>query len=374
VEPGNLPGVPEWDSADIEKWLTPFVGPDLRYDAHYVRVEGHTGQVLFLAIDPPKEGDPIYNLLQASEDPATGKTIPAGTIFVRHGSNTRPHTPDDLKRLGARLVVAETTKLNLAVELDTSNVKVISPNLVSDGFRNEKLRVWRAGRLAKLPKPEPMNLMIKQFASKPFDEMRTEQQFRAEVDMYVQTIESTSNAWLRIVANEWVKEKRSALGLSVKNNTDENYEHAVVEVRFFGVGRANMYLEPGEAEGVLQLPEEPGEWGESFAVRSSKLLRPVVAPRLRAPEPEIEAVGAGEVLIRYPEFRVRPHTTHRLAPIFLALAPFMAGTTIEVHWRITASNASGHQENDLEFQVPGEPAEAFVNTDESDRSESGSQV
>jgi hypothetical protein len=53
VEPGSLSGVPEWDSADIEKWLTPFIGPDLRYDADYVSVEGHPDQVLFLTIDPP---------------------------------------------------------------------------------------------------------------------------------------------------------------------------------------------------------------------------------------------------------------------------------------------------------------------------------
>jgi len=139
VEPGSLSGVPEWDSADIEKWLTPFVGPDIRYDAHYVRVEGQPGQVLFLTIDPPRKGDPIYNLLQASEDPATGKTIQAGTIFVRHGSNTRPHTPDDLKRLTARANPVRETTLDLRVDLDASRVAVIDPRLLTDEHRDGTL-------------------------------------------------------------------------------------------------------------------------------------------------------------------------------------------------------------------------------------------
>jgi predicted HTH transcriptional regulator len=67
VEPENLVGVTLWDSADIENWLGRFVGPDLRYDIHYVEL--HQKQILFLTVDAPKQGDPIYCLQHASTDP-----------------------------------------------------------------------------------------------------------------------------------------------------------------------------------------------------------------------------------------------------------------------------------------------------------------
>lgn len=62
--------------------------------------------------------------------------------------------------------------------------------------------------------------------------------------------------------------------------------------------------------------------------------------------------------MRYPELRIRPHTTHTLEPILLALAPFMAGESVPVHWRVTASNTDGHQEGDLTLHVSGGAADA----------------
>ena len=75
VEPGNLVGAPMWDSADIENWLVRFVGRDSRYDVHYTELSGQ--RVLFLTVDPPRQGDPIYCLQRASSEP-TGKALPEG--------------------------------------------------------------------------------------------------------------------------------------------------------------------------------------------------------------------------------------------------------------------------------------------------------
>lgn len=36
--------------------------------------------------------------------------------------------------------------------------------------------------------------------------------------------------------------------------------------------------------------------------------------------------------MRYPELPIRPHTTHKLEPLLLALVPFMAGESVPVHW------------------------------------------
>ncbi len=47
VEPGNCPGVPEHDSADLETWLRPYLGDKVNFDIHYVTLDG--SRVLLLA-------------------------------------------------------------------------------------------------------------------------------------------------------------------------------------------------------------------------------------------------------------------------------------------------------------------------------------
>ena len=355
VEPGKLTGVPHLDSAEIEDALSRFIEPSLRYTLEYVEVDDK--EVLIFTVEPPRQGDPVYCLQRESEevsDLVKKKTLPLGAIYVRHGGKTEQHTPEDLKRLSARLIVEKATTLDLAVELDTSNVKVIPSELVSDAARDEKLQQWRTEMLAKLPKRDRSGYSAMYFASKPLGEQRSEEQFVAEVDMYIQTVKSIDNTWLRMIANDWVKAEQSVLGVSITNNTDDHYENAVVEIRFFGVARGNMFLKSREAKAVLQPPEKPLEWGEDTVLRFTRETQPVITSHLRPPEPEIERGGPGEVLVRYPEFRARPDTTHDLAPIQLALPPFMAGHVIKAHWRVTASNAKGYLADDLEFEVPGD--------------------
>jgi hypothetical protein len=55
---------------------------------------------------------------------------------------------------------------------------------------------------------------------------------------------------------------------------------------------------------------------------------PVTSIAAAARQPEVEEPGTGQVLVRYPELRIRPHTTHKLEPPLLALAPFMVGETV----------------------------------------------
>ena len=346
VEPGNIPGVPEWDSADIEKWLTPFVGPDLHYDTYYVRITGHTAQVLFLTIDPPSDGDPIYNLLQTSEDPDAGKTIPAGTIFVRHGSNTRPHTPADVARLAARANPARETALDLGVELDASKVAVIDPHLLTDEHRDNTLSSLRSQMRAALPRREAGHLAAFNIM-RPVGETRSESDYTSEIDLYVQTVKRANHIWWGIIAQEWLEAGRSILGVSVVNHSEENYENTVLELTF-NLSRFNVYLHSREVEDVMHTPERPLRWGTSLI--HSIAQRGIITPS-RDPEPEIERIAENQTLVRYPELRVRPHTRHALKPLLLALGPPLAGTVFSVHWRVTASNTKSDKSGDIELKV-----------------------
>lgn len=377
VEPGTVHGVPHWDSADIENWLARYVEPGLRYDAHYVEIYGK--EVLVFTVDAPRQGDPIYCLQRTceveevvtpasagQEEKRTKKNIPKGTIYVRHGGKTAQHTPEDLKRLGARLAVAERPTLDVAVSLDASKAVVISEALASQEHRDESLRAWQARMLGKLPRREPSRAkgplslgfdyaMVEQStlaAGKPLGETRSEKEYKAAVQTYIQAMKMPG-AWLQAITVEWVKARNSPLGVSVRNNTDQNYENAVIELTLIGLTRANVFAAEGDAAGLLRVPEEPKEWGDMSFMHSIAAKYPVTTIAAAAkPRPEIEEPSTGQVLVRYPELRIRPHTTHRLEPLLLALAPFKAGGSVPVHWRVTTSSTDGHQEGDIDFHVP----------------------
>lgn len=177
-------------------------------------------------------------------------------------------------------------------------------------------------------------------------------------------------AWLHAIAIDWVKERRSVLGVSVRNNTEQNYENAVIELTLTGLTRGNVFAVEGDAARLLSVPDEPEKWGDMSFIPNIAARYPV-APiaALAKPRPDIEEPGTGQVLVRYPELRIRPHTPHKLEPLLLALAPGMAGQLVPVHWRVTASNADGHQEGDIDFHVPApassgapEPSEAQART------------
>jgi Putative DNA-binding domain len=381
VEPGMVHGVPHWDSADIENWLARYVQPELRYDAHYVEIDGK--EVLVFTVDAPRQGDPIYCLQRmceveevvkqvsaGQEEKRIKKTLPKGAIYVRHGGKTEQHTPEDLRRLGARLAVAERPTLDVAVMLDTSKAVAIIEGLASDACRDARLRAWSERMLAKLPRREPRLASGKlglvnfpsidyaiRFPGRSLGETRSEEEYKAEVEMYVQAMK-TPGAWLQAVAVEWVEAKRAMLGVSVRNNTEQNYESAVIELTLVGLTRGNVFAAEGDAARRLRVPEEPEEWGSPSymtGLLASRYATTAIAV-LPKPRPDIEEPNRGQVLARYPELRIRPHTTHRLEPLLLALAPFMVGKSVPVHWRVTTSSTEGHQEGDIDFRVPMPPS------------------
>ncbi|MGD0454370.1 MAG: ATP-binding protein [Solirubrobacteraceae bacterium] len=377
VEPGMVHGVPHWDSADIENWLARYVVPELRYDPHYVEIDGK--EVLLFTVDAPRQGDPIYCLQRQCDveevvtSGSTGqvekrikKTLPKGAIYVRHGGKTEQHTPEDLTRLTARAAAAERPTLDVEVLLDTSKAVTISESLVSDAHREGRLRAWREEMLAKLPrrKPKPargpLDFMTLpsfdysiQLPSRPIGEKRSEEEYEADVEEYAQAMR-IPGAWLRAIAIEWVKERKSVLDVSVRNDTEQNYENAVIELTLLGLTRGNVFAAEGDAARLLPVPEEPEKWGDMSFIRPIGAARyPVTSIAAAARQPDVEEPSKGQVLVRYPELRIRPHTTHRLEPLLLALAPFMAGETVPVHWRVTTSSTDGHQEGDLILRVPG---------------------
>ena len=338
VEPGNLSGVPVWDSADIENWLVRFIGRDLRYDSHYVELRGKN--VLFLSVDPPKQGDPIFCLQRTSSDPS-GSTMREGTVYVRHGGQTDVASAADIARLAARAGTAA-SRLALQVELDTSEVALIAETVLSDEARDAYVEQERTGLYSTMPSPGRYGM-----GHLGLPETRSQDEVKLEVEAYAAALTAH---WTAVVVADHIEHERSKLVAVVVNATEHNFEDVVVELTLPIDGRL-VYLRPRQAAVRLRRPEAPDGWGQGL-MRSLGSV-PVV-PRLPTePEPEVEELEKGATLVRFPPLHVRPHTRHRLPRLLLAPFPGLAGTTLTIHWRATARNTPGQLEGDAEFVVPG---------------------
>lgn len=343
VEPQNLVGVPRWDSADVEKWLVRFVGPELRYDIAYVELAGEN--VLFLTVDPPRQGDPPFYRHKVSGQPGGGgDALPEGAIYVRHGGHTDAASGADIARLTAR-ARAVASKLSLSVDLDTSRVAIIGPVGLSNAARDAYVESERKRLYDSMPRTDSGE----PWGSVAFSmERRTRDEFMLEVEAYANLV---SGKWPAIVVADHVENERSQLVPVLINDTEENFEDVVLELTF-PVGPNLIYARPGEAASRLTLPEQPDRWGTSL----SRLMGPLpTVPIQRPPQPVFEKLDEATTLVRFPPALVRPHSREQLPRVLLALPPRLADETLQVHWRVTARNTKGHLQGGVEFVVPGPP-------------------
>jgi len=341
VEPGNLVGVPVWDSADIENWLSPYTGIDLRYGPpDYITVDDV--HVLFLVVDPPSLGDAIYCMQRAGADAdENNNTIAEGTIYVRHGGKSERHSGADLRRLTTRATTSVAAALQLSIELDGTDIEVIDARMLQAATRDSYVEDERKRLLGSLPRPSNSPFEI---AMPSFDN-RTQDGFLEEVRDYLGDVESR---WDDIVAVQHVEEEESSVVAVILNDTPSNFEDVVLELTF-PLASDRVFATVGEADARLAPPDPPRVWG-SF----SSLVMPAITP-VRSPlaqRPEVEALDKHHVLVRYPAIHARPRSRHRLDRLLLALPPDLAGTTMDVAWRATSRSTDGDLSGTATLAIP----------------------
>lgn len=337
VEPSLLAGVPHWDAADVENWLSPFVNPELRYDVHAVPLSDK--RVLLFDIEPPGDGDPVFALQRASADDR-GRALPEGAIYVRRSGKTETHNASDLTRLVAR---AGTTgpRLRLNVELDADAVTVIQQSLFSDATRDRCLDQRRAELLRGVPTSARLGI-----SSLPAGgEFRSVERYTADVEHY---IEAAARKWPAVVASDHVRNARSKLSVALVNETDEHFDAAVLELTL-PLPRLAVHLSTAGAA-LFEPPKAPPPWGSG--VRG--MIREAEEGIALAAH-ELEEVADETTLVRFPPTHVRPHTRHRMGALYLAILQAYAGETLDVSWRITARNSRGDLPGSSDFHVPGAP-------------------
>lgn len=339
VEPGNLAGMPSHDAADIENWLSPFVEAELRYDVHPVDIGGT--RVLFFVVDPPQQGDPIFSLQRASAEP-DGQALPEGAIYVRRPGKTESHDAADLKRLTARSQPVG-TELELRVDASDEKLRAIDEALLSETARDKYLGRRREALIASLPKPDPM--LGYSLVGLAGGESRSVDEFTRDVERFVQM---ATERWPTFVAYEALVSNPSAVVFAIVNDTDENYEDVVLELRL-PVSRAMLHRSAGAARQTLKPPREPAPWGSSYEALLSDINPDVPGGDAVV----LEKVGDLLTFVRFPPIHVRPRTRHDMPELLFALPPAYAGQEVPVGWRLTARNTKG----DLPGIVPVQVAE-----------------
>jgi hypothetical protein len=186
-------------------------------------------------------------------------------------------------------------------------------------------------------------------------EDRTEQQYRDEVDAYLDVGEALLQAaarWHEIDAGT------ARVQVEVTNATDRNYTSVEVEIYFPGDVRA---VDPDELPDLPDAPARPRAFGSrkptGFGLGfGSELFMPSpVVPRFRS-GPVID--NGGSVRVTFPPVDLRPGDTVRLDPVHLVV-PAEAGSALAGTWTATATNADGRASGELAVDV----AETTVDVD-----------
>lgn len=334
VEPGNLPGVPEFDSADLENWLAPYIGPKIAWDPNYVSYHGKL--VLFVTVEAPRWGDDLHCLRQAAED-YHGRTVREGTIWVRKLGKSEQATPADIDMLAERARAVGRT-LSLSLEAKQPELKTLTKEVLSDGWREEVLSQLTENYLRSVPAHREL------FAH---TETRDPQDFRAEVHYYIAQI---WKRWPSYVAAMFIEEEGCPLDLVVRNDTDQVYESLQVEARL-PLMPGWTFLSAADARKRFKVPDPPIKWNKMLDV--SGRLADVVNPALgSAPEiEEIQEDGHQVTLVRFPPLLVRPHSQHPLPTVYLVMPPRLAGQDFAVRWRATSSSTTGQCEGTLKLKT-----------------------
>jgi hypothetical protein len=177
LEPGKVHGTSPLDPADIDNWLSEYLGQDgPQWRADYVEL--NDASVLIFTVEPPRWGDPIHTLRKGSEKASPGR------IFIRRAGKTVEADPAEVRMLEAR---SQRKSERIAVDL------IGEPeggSLRSFLAGKDDYRVWREDERLRL------NTALSHYRSASSDsglfgranlerEIRTPEDYEAEVSDYL---------------------------------------------------------------------------------------------------------------------------------------------------------------------------------------------
>lgn len=339
VEPGNLQGVTTIDVAQlstaIDRYTGGAAGP--RWSPDYVQCRGRT--VLVITIEPPSWGDPIHTLRHGYDNSQ------AGAIFVRRMAKTEQANPQEIVMLTQR---AARRSPQIAISVRWASER---PQILAAGVTKEAVEQWadqeRAELIRRLEDYKEPDLTTPAAAAMAaalprniFGEKRTGDEYRKEVDDYIALARKA--LFGRIFAN--ALRRANPIGIVVVNGTDGNFSEVRCELtmpdQLWAVFDRRAALD--ELSG--KFPTHPRPFGaidrDPFGLQ--RPLDSVYALGLTPPRIYRGRIdNSASVKVTFDPVTLRPRDEVHLEPFFLLAGRGLAGATIEVDWKATATNADG---------------------------------
>ncbi|REE99000.1 AlbA family DNA-binding domain-containing protein [Thermomonospora umbrina] len=329
VEPGSVLGVDSIDPSDMEQDLTPYLGPDLVWNAEYVTLDGK--DVLIVVVNPPRFGDPIHYLRKGLPHPNPSKGVKfvhaEHTVFIRKNGRTMAAGPEDWQMLHQRFAAAR-NRLEIEVVAARPDIERIA-----DFPEHVKVHLDR----------HPRRLLAHRTLGAITGDDRTRAQYETEVEAHMDELREV---FAQRLHDEMLRHSPAALSLTLVNRSDRPFQGVRVTATVRAEGRI-FCLGPVDDElPKFKLPAPPRAWGTR---RQPVFPTSTFLGRTHAPMPagllatmcrwEVHEVPGGLEIEFDPE-DVRPRERLDLKHVPL-LVSADAETELTVEWTAAGLSAEG---------------------------------
>jgi hypothetical protein len=381
VSPGLLDGTPVHDNADIEAWLTPYIGraPNApEWASEYVEVQGK--QILIVTVEPPQPGQPAWPCRKTytpdrnkGEDPKWA--VRDGAVYVRHQASTEEASSDDIEMLSRRAAGSGRRLGGISLAL-ARGCKAAAVDATE-----ETIAAWEKREREALKPPPP--LPSKPATTVPMDRLagssleasvnalaqlaaqmkdlplgaglkpdtRTAQDYQAEVDGY---IAKATKAMPGVLIRRTCERPLGRIALSVRNSTDDPIHKLRVELVIAAKGV--MALLDDELPDA-KLPKRPIMLRKAATSVFDAMRTNFYAPdygrplAIRSIGPRVEIDNSSSARLTFPTFDLYAQTSANLEEFYLLTNAAHAGKKLAADWSVRANNLSGVIRGTLEIEV-----------------------
>lgn len=340
AEPGTVQEVPPWDPADLDNWISKYVASGApRWRADRVEVDGE--QVVVFTIEAPSPGDRICTLQRGFD------RTPAGRIFVRRGGKTHEASPAEMAHLEARLLRGQADiEVTLEAEVVSSELTALGlPDAVFERWREHEADDLFGSLPAPPPRTEPFSFPIPNIASLASLDSRSRDEFRAEVEKY---LEHSKQRWLSLAHQKAIDARLAVVQLAIENRGSRNFPATQVELNL--PAGVLAFIDQSDPDIVFDPPPRPSPYGSPPRIDLDAI------PAFSRASHEID-FRQGIGVVRFLPVDVRPGRRHGLPELHLGIPAELAGQRLKVSWRATSTGATSWADGSFEFPVADPPAE-----------------
>jgi hypothetical protein len=335
VEPGGVSGVATIDLADLESGIRPYLGPQgPEWIPSYVTVEGK--EVLVIAVDPPRDGDPIHTLHKDYDK------YYAGMIFVRRTAQTVIAGPGEVLRLTQR---AQSSEERQSLSLETVNNPVEVPcwpwlEEAVESLLDKEREIVEAGKKRRGGSGSPL------IAAPNFDH-RSESDYAREAEGYLLRYKKYL---FDVAMQSYVRKGHGLMQLRLRNSQERSYQQVRVELDL--PEGLSAFLGEDYAGDDVEAPIRPKPLGKDYSLIQSNIVSMGnIVPVGHTPDVHLRVEG-GAIVCDVASLRAEEILS--LPAVHLMAFEKSRESPLVIPWSVTAVNALGRTRGHVEIELGAE--------------------